>query len=259
MRRVWHFLIPAHESQDEYKGHEPHITFSSPQTIPAEMIVHRDRLGKEILRWIASFTPIFAHSQTFEGRRDFTGATVLLIWAKSSLVTLETHVQGIGEMIYDQFDPAFVEILALCKTIIEPPSSSRLSPPREKEARFSSDLGIIPILFWVAIKCRHSFTRHEAIRLLQVAPRREGIWDSLLTAKASSWIVEIEEAGMTPDGYVPPQSRVCITSINCLLSHWEQLSRQKQGTFDIKLVEVHCNSDIFSNNAIQAWEGRVET
>ncbi|TAQ86586.1 hypothetical protein B7494_g5084 [Chlorociboria aeruginascens] len=66
---------------------------------------------------------------------------------------------------------------------------------------FALDLGIVPPLFVVATKCRDRKLRREAISLLISSPRREGMWDSILSARVASWIMEIEEEDLSP--YVP--------------------------------------------------------
>ncbi|GAB1319996.1 Zn(2)-C6 fungal-type domain-containing protein [Madurella fahalii] len=60
---------------------------------------------------------------------------------------------------------------------------------------FSADLGIVPPLFFVATKCRNHDTRWKAIQLLKSSPRREGMWDSELTARIAVLIADIEESG----------------------------------------------------------------
>ncbi|KAG0648633.1 Aspercryptin biosynthesis cluster N [Hyphodiscus hymeniophilus] len=64
------------------------------------------------------------------------------------------------------------------------------------KASFALDLGIVPPLFVVATKCRDRKLRREAIRLLMSAPRREGMWDSILCGKVGTWIMEVEEEGL---------------------------------------------------------------
>jgi hypothetical protein len=54
----------------------------------------------------------------------------------------------------------------------------------------------------VAMKCRDPLLRREAIRLLASKPRREGVLDSVFTAKVHLWLVGIEEEGMQ-DGIMP--------------------------------------------------------
>lgn len=58
---------------------------------------------------------------------------------------------------------------------------------------FSADLGIVPPLYVVATKCRNSLLRRQAIQLLRSSARREGMWDSELTARIAMWIASIEE------------------------------------------------------------------
>ncbi|TQN68335.1 Aspercryptin biosynthesis cluster-specific transcription regulator atnN [Colletotrichum shisoi] len=68
---------------------------------------------------------------------------------------------------------------------------------------FSADLGIVPPLFVVATKCRHPVIRRQAIQLLKSSARREGMWDSELTARIGQWVASIEEeedkASPSPD------------------------------------------------------------
>jgi len=66
---------------------------------------------------------------------------------------------------------------------------------RHIKPQFSADLGIVPPLYVVATKCRDRATRHKAIQLLKSSPRREGMWDSELTARIAMWIADIEESG----------------------------------------------------------------
>ncbi|KKY36713.1 putative c6 zinc finger domain protein [Diaporthe ampelina] len=58
---------------------------------------------------------------------------------------------------------------------------------------FSADLGIVPPLYVVATKCRSPVLRRQAIQLLRSSSRREGMWDSELTARIGTWIMNIEE------------------------------------------------------------------
>ncbi|PKS05263.1 hypothetical protein jhhlp_008634 [Lomentospora prolificans] len=61
------------------------------------------------------------------------------------------------------------------------------------KASFSADLGIVPPLYVVATKCRNHSIRWQAIRLLRSSSRREGMWDSQLSARIGEWVASIEE------------------------------------------------------------------
>ena len=45
-------------------------------------------------------------------------------------------------------------------------------------------------------KCRHPVIRRKAVSLLYTAPRQEGVWDSILTARVAERLIGIEEAGL---------------------------------------------------------------
>lgn len=64
---------------------------------------------------------------------------------------------------------------------------------------FAFDMQNVWPLFVVAKKCRDPVVRREAVRLLIEWPRREGIWDSVVAAAISKWVVSIEEEGMVAD------------------------------------------------------------
>jgi hypothetical protein len=69
------------------------------------------------------------------------------------------------------------------------------------------DSGIIGPLYVVAVLCRNPKIRRKALNLLETNPRREGVWDSILGAKAAIVIMNIEEEGMEGD-YIPEHSRL---------------------------------------------------
>ncbi|KAI1477917.1 hypothetical protein F4774DRAFT_387203 [Daldinia eschscholtzii] len=77
---------------------------------------------------------------------------------------------------------------------------------RHIKPSFSADLGIVPPLFVVGTKCRDPITRRQAIQLLRTSSRREGMWDSELAARISTWIMDIEESDDGGDEVCRPMS-----------------------------------------------------
>lgn len=84
---------------------------------------------------------------------------------------------------------------------ISPDTFARNSGPRIKDKAqirilqpsFSADLGIVPPLYVVATKCRDPNLRRQAIHILRSSARREGMWDSELTARIAEWVMLVEE------------------------------------------------------------------
>ncbi len=123
-----------------------------------------------------------------------------------------------SEMHFDNFTPYFKGIVDLALEVVgdeERRAAARRCPDasfcrhqdrcqpdifggheyaaRHIKPSFSADLGIVPPLYVVATKCREPRIRRQAIQLLRSSARREGMWDSELTARIGIWIAEIEE------------------------------------------------------------------
>ncbi|KAJ4306390.1 hypothetical protein N0V88_001190 [Collariella sp. IMI 366227] len=128
-----------------------------------------------------------------------------------------------SEMHFDNFSPYFKSIVDLALEVVgdeERRAAARRCPDpnfcyhshrcepdifggteyaaRHIKPSFSADLGIVPPLYVVATKCREPHIRRQAIQLLRSSARREGMWDSELTARIGMWIAEIEEEDFDP-------------------------------------------------------------
>ncbi|KAK0123739.1 hypothetical protein ONS95_008746 [Cadophora gregata] len=211
--------------------------------------------GMQLKQWGSAFAPLL------ESRRNravtITERAGIDVLKMLHLMTGILYQMGFStsEKDFDKFYPLFKEIVELAKEVVVDEELSlaqkrcgsitscrhRQNPGydfpglaahqpgtyREEEdyshikASFALDLGIVPPLFVVATKCRDRKLRREAIRLLMSSPRREGMWDSILSGRVGSWIMHIEEAGLTPwDGrgagmgeVVPDERRVMVKEI----------------------------------------------
>lgn len=83
-------------------------------------------------------------------------------------------------------------MVALCEEII--PFVSDGTEPVQQRTSFCLDIGYIIPLYTVASQCQDITTRRRAIALLRSTPRQEGLWNSLIIAKAAERILEIEES-----------------------------------------------------------------
>lgn len=89
------------------------------------------------------------------------------------------------EMEYDNFLPHFQQCVALAAEIAA-----------ANQATLTPEIGIVPMLYIIGVKCRNPVVRREALRILQRQPIREAVWDSMFAAKVIERVIEIEEAGM---------------------------------------------------------------
>lgn len=115
----------------------------------------------------------------------------------SSRFALSTTLST-DQLIYDDRIEEVSEIIRLAKILHSHPSS---------KGEFAFDLGYIPQLYVMAIKCRDRHLRREAIQLLRSRSWREGVWDSNLAGSMAIALMAVEEEGLQGE-FVPNEARV---------------------------------------------------
>ncbi|KAK4127816.1 hypothetical protein N657DRAFT_566067 [Parathielavia appendiculata] len=173
---------------------------------------------KDIEAWSQAFDHILA-SRTAPGVSSQEKAAIAVLkmfQIMGKVLFLMTFSDS--EMHFDNFTPYFKGIVDLALEVVgdeERRAAAKRCPDpafcrhqdrcepdifggheyaaRHIKPSFSADLGIVPPLYVVATKCREPHIRRQAIQLLRSSARREGMWDSELTARIGMWIAEIEE------------------------------------------------------------------
>ncbi|RDW75456.1 hypothetical protein BP6252_06598 [Coleophoma cylindrospora] len=241
--RAMHYIASSYERTDGPKqGHEPHSIFRSAEEISENHRLEKDRRKNDIHRWLAAAEPILERSRSEKESADRMGIIALIVHSKFRLVGLGVHVTQCREMAYDEHSEMLTETLELLRVNVDEWQRTN----RQQNSRYTPDSGIVINLFRCAMKCRVPKVRREAIALLKRVRCREGFWDSELCARAATWVMNTEEKGLQGD-FVPLEWRISVTSLTCLMSCWEQESKQKQGTLEIKLAQTHCSSPLFSH------------
>ncbi|KAF2269456.1 hypothetical protein CC78DRAFT_453520 [Lojkania enalia] len=106
----------------------------------------------------------------------------LILTSSYITLTIMVNTNACDQMQFDQFLPQFHTIVELAEKICTSDSN-----------RFSIDIEIVPVLYYVAYRCRDPEIRRKAVALLNLGPRREGLWDGLSTSRLAQEIVNIEE------------------------------------------------------------------
>ncbi|KAE8162624.1 hypothetical protein BDV40DRAFT_288350 [Aspergillus tamarii] len=118
-----------------------------------------------------------------------------------------------SELIYDNYLPAYKKITQLAKDII----TSFQAEYGTYRPCIVMDMGVIPSLLWVCLKCRDFQTRHQAVELLERWPHREGAYDSNLLVQIvkEHMILEQPNPGDGDMVYVPESARIDnVTRVN---------------------------------------------
>jgi hypothetical protein len=171
---------------------------------PPESYVMFDTYYTKLHAWNPAFEKFMAAKSKFLNGRELRGAAVLKIHATIVKIMAEASPgpgddRPIGEAINASttFEPLtndFRIVVTLCKSIIAATEQDvQLGKPA---LNFSTDLGIVGPLYYVACRCRDHPLRNQALDLLTRCPRREGMWDSEVGVRMIKEYWAIEERHM---------------------------------------------------------------
>ncbi|GJC97855.1 C6 zinc finger domain protein [Colletotrichum higginsianum] len=107
-----------------------------------------------------------------------------------SWTLLSGHGPG-GEMEYDKFLPQFRQCVALAGYV----AAAHERYAGSLKPSFTPEIGIVPVLYIIGVKCRQPVVRREVLRILRQRPIREAVWDSIYAARVVERAIEIEEDG----------------------------------------------------------------
>lgn len=140
---------------------------------------------------------------------DSASSTMLRLFEAAARVMIPTSTSDSeDQMAFDDFSAEFEEMTDLAEKLLFTASSSSYSavptpPPNvlqhlngrmDSSCFFSLDMGVLHLLYYAVVRCRVKDTRSRALALLQRAQaRREGAWDSTVTALVAARVVAVEE------------------------------------------------------------------
>lgn len=172
----------------------------------------------ELKNWTIAFAPLLSFSQV-NGGQEAISALTMSISRIASQISLRAAF-FINESAYDVFMPEFRQIVDYSSILLQlqhSRSRSSLSPSPDLQNRagtgnneplihFAFDIGVVPPLYLIIVKCRDRKLRRQALKLMEENPRREGVWDSVATAALGRWVIGLEEEGARRFNSASPHS-----------------------------------------------------
>ncbi|KAL5336539.1 hypothetical protein BJX70DRAFT_389864 [Aspergillus crustosus] len=117
-----------------------------------------------------------------------------------------TLLSGYGpekENDYDKFLSQFQQCVALAREVAAA-HDRYTGSSRYSTSTFTPEIGIIPILYIIGAKCRHSLIRRQALSILRRHRIREAAWDSIVTARVVERVIEVEEGTIAAEEQMLP-------------------------------------------------------
>lgn len=163
------------------------------------LIAERDSLLVDLDKWHKTLR----HNRALAAPDEANLPVVLLLELNYGMaVMMMKNLFSETEMDYDQYTADFEHLLDLAESFLQHTSFKGSFPT------LSIDMGVIPGLFYIALKCRDPTIRGKALDLLKQAPEREGIFhrDTILTAAAWKVAMESQWSGEQQGTDRPPEA-----------------------------------------------------
>ncbi|KAM5361871.1 hypothetical protein ACJA88_014289 [Fusarium oxysporum] len=135
--------------------------------------------------------------------RDTLSYPLLTVYHTMAVVMVKTCLALPDESIYDSFEVAFASVVTTCEDIVRAAGQSIVADTAagycSEGFSFTADMGLIPPLYYSALKCRAPAIRRRAITLLETVTDKESIWNGPVAAQVAREVVKIEEQGLWSD------------------------------------------------------------
>lgn len=193
LQRLANMSIRLALSQHQYRG--------KPELLPVEAEIERRRLSSVVQQWAVKFDALLKSPAMVDlSGRNLQGAFTLIAQQKTIYIILEVSPHRDMRRLWS-YEKDIENVVSICSWLIRPsgtlPHPDSASPIIHEgrvggEApKFTADMGVIAPLYYVAIHCPNQSIRQRALDLLKV-PRREGLWDSVLTSQIAERIMDAD-------------------------------------------------------------------
>jgi hypothetical protein len=177
-----------------------HKTECKTLSLPRAFLEHQECLRVELVGWLDIYE---ASTKVLRGQSSPDKEKINhLLRMHHAMVVIMAHacLYPSDEHIFDLHTDQFVHVISQFIGLMEITSINHpVSPaPASSGYLFSMaisiiDIGSIAPLYYTAVKCRVHRIRLQAVRFLESSSHREGIWDSIISARVSRKVMEIEE------------------------------------------------------------------
>ncbi|KAI9712072.1 MAG: hypothetical protein M1820_001781 [Bogoriella megaspora] len=177
--------------RDRRQQLSPSIFFDSTSVLLNE----QERIRTRLAQWKTKFE----RSSKDLRKKDYYEMRYHLLHAYYFMASIMAGVclRKNDESIFDLYTEQFVSLInhsaRMCTVKLVFLKEQTSFPEGVDMSRSMVDIGWIPPLYFTALKCRVHRLRLQAIRLIEAASHREGIWDSRIAACVARKVMEIEE------------------------------------------------------------------
>ena len=192
----WNNCIEFLNEFEKISVYEKSTAISRPLEILRTIDTTRQDIFDFLKRWLFAFQAFLQNQGKLLDTRGLQAARTLQVSHSFAMIYLNVTTVNVfnDETAWDKFTHHFEDVVNLAALIVEPLTCDKSDQKRGHD--FTLDMNTVAPLYAVAHKCRHPIVRRKAVSLLYKAPRQEGIWDSVVTARVAERLIGIEESGL---------------------------------------------------------------
>ncbi|TPX16967.1 uncharacterized protein E0L32_003529 [Thyridium curvatum] len=166
------------------RGDEYRLGVNGRSSLPCGLVREQNQLQEALQHWERAFLNLrSAAPLSPQTRLVFATLEVKLIIARIWVRNAFENDEG----SYDSSIEEFQRVVAIASQVC------RLKAVEVVVPKFKFDMGFMPLLYFVAIKCREVRTRLEAVKLMRsLAISRENLWDFNVMEAISRRVIELE-------------------------------------------------------------------
>ncbi|KAL3471867.1 hypothetical protein BJX99DRAFT_250070 [Aspergillus californicus] len=189
----------------------------------------KDVVLEQLQTWSSLFKNILQQGSIYTADPK-TYPLVSLLRLQHTAAWILLSVCGPGrEMDYENFTPQFQQCVAWAGDVAA--AHERFSG--SLQPTFTPEIGLVPVLYLIGVKCRHPMVRREVLSILRRQPIREASWDSIYTARVVERVIEIEESGSVEEQVIQSMAQIPMWQRIEALSFLHVVSEQSAARLDI--------------------------
>ncbi|KAL7623119.1 hypothetical protein AAE478_006799 [Parahypoxylon ruwenzoriense] len=164
---------------------------------PTSLLDRQQRIITGLASWFRIFQVSKIYLRTNEVSAGIVAYPLLHLYYNMAEIMADTCLWPADELKFDAHTQTFTFMMDQLRYIRDLASSPALFDALHFSNMSGSiiDLGALPLVYYIVLKCRVHRIRHDAIEFLSLLPHKEGIWDGPLMAAIAKEVVIIEESG----------------------------------------------------------------
>lgn len=161
----------------------------------AELQGAHQALRQRFRFWSSQYHDLLKANDGLRGADDHRKHMAFLTLRLNQVITAIILSAGFSDqqMRYDAVTSKFEKAVSTAEEICQIGSEHTITAKDANLPTFSMTLGIVPAMFFAAVRCRHYSIRRRALAILRMHKRRESVWDATITASVAEQVIVVEE------------------------------------------------------------------